>query len=486
MKQRITAAALVLLLLASAGCAQTDLSPANTADDTTVAPDTTAPAAETDSWSALEGTDLEGYDFRILNIQDFEKYIFAAEQKGETVNDAVFSANEQVMEKCGVKLSSVIVANTDDTFRQSVLSNEQSFDICMDMDINSANRQLTGGFMANLAHFPHIDWEKPWWPAFTTEALRFNDQIYMYSNYSSYLGNWFTRVVMCNLDLSESIGLEDPYKLVDEKRWTMDKWIELTSSTYTDLDGNGTRDYNDRYGFAMTGMFYCWFEGWNIELYQKDEAAHDIRIITGDDKIVNAVEKLYNWMHNNPGVYYSPSDSGNWKRDNYIGMFAAESAVYTYGVLGRLIEGVIDTDIRYAILPLPMLDESAGQYYSGTTDRPISVPVICENEDRTGAVIEAMAIAGYETILPAYRDSALKGRYATDADTSRMLDIIFRNRLLGFSYLYSGGYGKGGYALMLDLIMPQSSFQYASITETYKNTNTARVAEILSSYGIKK
>ena len=64
-------------------------------------------------------------------------------------------------------------------------------------------------------------------------------------------------------------------------------------------------------------------------------------------------------------------------------------------------------------------------------------PASVENTDRAGAVIEAMAIDGYNSITPAYFESALKGKYARDNESADMLELIRDSLWFDFAYLNS-------------------------------------------------
>lgn len=475
---RLTALFLALCLttpLVSCGADPAETTPTAAVDtDTTVA--TESETQPVDLYADLGSADYNGYDYVILNTEEFKPYMIAEEQNGEIVNDAVFEANAKVMELANLTIRQELVADPNPTFKSCVNAGDNAFDMAIDHDCNSAKRQMSGNYMLNLLELPHIQWDKPWWPQFTTDALTFNDQMYMYSNYSSYLGNWFTRAVFVNLAELRNRNVEDPYQLVYENKWTLDKWIELTKDIYVDLNGDGESTVEDFFGFAISGTTYCWLEAWNIEVFQKDGA--NIHIDVENERLVNTMEKVYNWFHDNQGVYYSPTSVDNWSRDSYIGIFAAESSMCTYGVIGRLLQGLMDTDIEYGILPMPMLDESVGKYYSGTTDRPVSVPVTCQDKDMVGYVIEAMAISGYEMILPAYCESALKGRYATDEDSTAMLDIIFANRVLGFSYLYN----NDNFPQMMNTLMSSKSFDYASYVAKNMSANETWVQKIVDAY----
>ena len=54
----------------------------------------------------------------------------------------------------------------------------------------------------------------------------------------------------------------------------------------------------------------------------------------------------------------------------------------------------------------------------------------------TGAVLEALSYESRQTVIPAYYEIALKGKYARDPESVEMLDLIFAGRIydLGDTY----------------------------------------------------
>ena len=64
------------------------------------------------------------------------------------------------------------------------------------------------------------------------------------------------------------------------------------------------------------------------------------------------------------------------------------------------------------------------------------IPKTNNKLEMTGAVLEALAYESRETVIPAYYDIALKGKYARDPESVEMLDLIFAGRIydLGDTY----------------------------------------------------
>jgi hypothetical protein len=59
--------------------------------------------------------------------------------------------------------------------------------------------------------------------------------------------------------------------------------------------------------------------------------------------------------------------------------------------------------------------------------------------DVSSFVVEAMSIESVETVVPAYYDICLKGRYADDAESAAMLDIITTSVATDFAEIFAWG-----------------------------------------------
>jgi len=77
--------------------------------------------------------------------------------------------------------------------------------------------------------------------------------------------------------------------------------------------------------------------------------------------------------------------------------------------------------------------------------------------------------------VPAYKDITLKDRYATDLDSAEMLDIIFKNRVLSFSYIYGKGTGFQG---ILNDVVPSDTYEFASYYASKEPQELDRIREI--------
>ena len=165
-----------------------------------------------------------------------------------------------------------------------------------------------------------------------------------------------------------------------------------------------------------------------------------------DDRCYTLIDKLHTWFYSgDEGVFVDYTGAA----DQANGMFTSDRLAFTFERIGTLAPPSMEADISYGIVPLPKLDASQTDYYAGCHDKLFSIPTTVRDEERVGAILEAMAYAGYKYILPAYCEKTLKTRLATDPDCGEMLNMIFEHQVISFGYLLNRQVSGGGIQINL-------------------------------------
>ena len=400
---------------------------------------------------------FNNYNFRIYTAPAYadknNAFVVQEEEIGEVINDAIYRANQNVEERFDVTIRAVAIDNVESVMEKCVKSGDDAFDIGFGMDTAMGAGTLKGLYV-NLYKVPNLDFSKPWWPKYTVDSLTFDGQMYMWSNSISILGMDWTRVLFINKGLTQELGLSLPYQDVFNNTWTFDKMLDMCKNTYADLNGNGEKDKNDRYGYACGGAFYCGIEPFGIEPLKKD--GDTLTIDINNERTVKMVELMYELIHGSPETYYNKSDF-----TQAIDMFGDNRVLFLFGELGRARSKFRATEIDYGILPYPMLDSEQGQYYSGCTDRLFVIPETAKDLERTGTIVEAMSAEGYKRVAPAYNEIAMKNKYLSDDESSKILDLVYDTRVLGFSFAYSIKFGN----MLTHLLCDQATSDFASYYE---------------------
>lgn len=407
----------------------------------------------TEAKPILPDTKYDGYKFRILN----PKQIMATEMTGEIVNDSVYNSLLEVSEKFDIGFESIEVDSIDQSFFAAFIqAGEDAYDIANFHDCTTAQMALNGWFL-NVAELPYVNTSGEWWPKYIVDALTLNGKLYYYANYSNYDSLSSTQAVFFNKSILNDNNIASPYDLVRDGSWTLEKMMEITNSIYVDTNGDGTRDNDDIVGFVVGGEPFRWAESFGIEAYKKTAAdSSEITLDINTEKTYDFIDKLHRWFYSgNNGVWERFRD-GTSAQNN---MFSGGKAAFVSDVVGRLAPIVADTDLDYGIIPFPKLDEQQEAYHAGCNSELVHVPLWTKDTERTGAVIEAMCYAGYKNILPAYCETTLKTRYATDQDCTEMLNLVYENQTLSFAYLFANAVPNG--------------MQYRLIMDTVKENNVA-------------
>ncbi len=424
----------------------------------TTAAETVTETVETEQTPDLPEKDFGGYTYRILATEVTYKYIHSEEVTGEVINDAVYEANVQVGEQFNIGYEMIpLTSNSDQSLIQAyIMAGDDAYDIAQLHDCTTGSMALNGWFH-NIYDVPYVEPSNPWWPQFTVESLTLNGKMYYISNYTTYRGLHETRVTFFNKDMIVDMSMENPYDLVKEGTWTIDKMAELSNSVYIDTNGDGKQDKEDVMGFVFTSAPYCWTESFGIEAYKKEGPnSANITLDINHETTYTLVDKLYNWMGSGSDTVWV-NFSGD--RNEAMEMFAAGKGLFTFKCIGDQLPYLMDTELNYGIVPFPKVDEHQADYVSACTDLLLSIPVTATDLERTGIIVEAMSYAGYKHILPAYCETALKNRYSTDQESAEMLDMIFQNRIISFAYLFVN--------------MVPSGMQYQLIAQTVNNNNVA-------------
>ena len=397
-------------------------------EETPEAPTETEPAILEDG---LDSPDLEGYNFRILscfyNDLDTWRYLLCDELTGIPLNDAQYETKLYLEDRFNIQFSMIEGGNDEaamNTFMDTVNSGDDAFD--MHIGKNWRTCQLGyKGYCYNLRDIDEFDFDKPWWPPETVKQLTIGKKMFAASNYASYCGIHWTRVMVANKDLLAERNIDVPYDTVREGKWTLDALYSLTSGMSEDLDGDGTISKDDivaLLGYG-TNAYYCIQESADCSVYRRDE--DNIPYLDLDvDRISTYVDKMRRLM------------VGNDYRDGETSEFANNIALFAFCEIRDAYNIYRNSDVRYGFLPIPKFDEAQEKYISACTDTVWALPktLPAARESTTGIILEALSCHNYNYMLPVYLENTLKSRLADNPDDAEMLQLIADTRTIAFAF----------------------------------------------------
>ena len=438
--KRMAAAALAVLFLLLAACSET---PSETGEEgsagSDVEPEIAQPAdpadEKTDRASVpddLPALDFGGRDFRAAQQTSRTYEFYAEELTGEGTNDAVYNRNLKIEDRFKVKIVSVdydSLSSITNDVATLVKAGTDAYEVVSHYAYR-AYTPIHAHAYRNWLEVPNIDFTRPWWNSLANEQNTINGILYTATgdiNISSLLT---TYAFFFNVPVTEKYGItpESLYSAVYEGTWTIDHFIDLTSSIYEDTNGNGKRDDHDTFGFAAWPGISCdaWLPSFDQPITLKDDEGFPVPA---------ALEKMFHFYYDTEGGYGDVSSA-----ENEVNMFAADCACFVPSIFNDAFTVYRYMDSAYGILPYPKWDEAQEMYLTNSRDQytVLGIPTFKKDEDLTliGTIVEALSAESWRSVYPEYYDIALKGKYSLDPDTSNMVDLVLAGRNYDFSFLF--------------------------------------------------
>jgi len=370
-----------------------------------------------------------------------DKGTFAEELTGEVFNDAVYNRNLKVENEYNVKIKPVYGVQWDSTFgdlKKDVAAGDLRADVYFTHSYLGVASIASNGLLREWTAVPQLDFDKRWWNQSIIKNLSIANRTFYISGSMSIQD---TTVLTFNKTMLQNLGLENPYTLVREGKWTLDKLSELAVEATADLNGDGKyKASDDQFGFEygiswQTPSFFFACDEITVTLDEKGYPA----VTMDNQKKIDAFEKIYNllWDGGRTNCYY-----GNYPA---IGMDSGRVFICQYTLF--ICELLRATDVDYGILPMPKYDENQEKYISNSWTGIYGLPVNIPDErlEMIGTVMEAMSALGHKDVIPIYYDILLKEKISRDDDSRDMLDIILNGMVYDAGFSYQVGASQPGH-----------------------------------------
>lgn len=428
---------LALLLLAAmlAACAAKD--------NTTIA-DTENPAVDTESIPEVTETtevpdlpadlsfDGATFTFGVVDNPNGRNPIVMEELTGEALNDAQYNTVQQTNDALNVLVAETILTGGYPAAQDVIKLVTAGDDVIQVANIYCAAipQLLSGGYVMSYNDVPYIDLRKTWWDQKVSENLVISDIRYAVNGHLNITTHDLTYCLVFSKDQIADNGLENPYDLVRDGKWTMDKMAEQMVAVTRDANGDGTFDEKDNYGYAsaIKMTLPSFWIGAGEKTITLDDAG--IPSLTMDsERFHNVIEKIFAITYDNGTRYQNKADDYDIPtecKDLFVGdraLFMDCSLFY--------VAALRDMETDFGILPYPKYDEAQTEYCSRVSYfMPAVMPATNRNLELVGAVLEYINYRAKENITPAYYDITLKGKVSRDEESVEMLDIILDNRVV--------------------------------------------------------
>jgi|LSQX01.2.fsa_nt_gb hypothetical protein len=394
---------------------------------------------ETTVGDDLPQKNFDGRKFRV-GVRTPAEYEIFTELTGEVTDDAIFYRNARISERFNVEITAIPISDIPDTCYEQLVNSVRAGDDAYDLFgcyVYLLYMSASARVLRNWLEVEHINTFKPWWNSEINDNATINGILYGLTGTLAITYMQYAESMFYNVKAAEDHGITQDmlYDLVKSGSWTIDKLSEYVSGMYADLNGNGRRDIEDRYGIGASKpvSYDVWPAAFDIKLTGKDSDGY-ITVEYINERTVTALEKIIDLFHVNPGgIIYE--GGGTYNDHTY---FIDDKIVFFPTYLMNAFFELREMENPYSIIPLPKWDENQKKYRSLVIDGYTiwQIPKTVEDTEFVGIITEALAADTYYNVYPVFYDVAMKNKYSQDEKTAEMVDLVVENAVFDFSFMY--------------------------------------------------
>ncbi len=469
----------LVTLIACAGDGEDDVTTPVPGGDVTTPDGVTTPAGTTLVTSDQTEANLGGAKINVLAWQDAENIEF---EFSDTVTDMV-SINEAIgkrNENVEARLSCDLVFQyTPGNYnnQQAFLTKAQSFangdegdfiDIYASYSMTTALLS-TKGLCANLIPLQSekgLNLSHPWWPETMIQQAMFKDRLYICTGDISTNLLWMMETFYFSKDLATDLNIPEGefYKLVDEGKWTIDKFYEYCNNVYVDTDTDGKESAGDTFGYVCTwtGYFDDFYVGAGFNMVVKNAEGD---IVLADDWGKETQDKFSDTFAEFMNTKNGFNGSTNAFQEGRS-LFKNDRAKFA-----KTARETAETE--YGILPAPKFNEAQENYSTciGFPHTLYAVSASSTQPQNAAVALESMAAQSYTEITPVLFYDALQLRYSPEVDDAITFDILRETLCFDVGRIYTTPLQNLSYSVFRDCASKGSmhfSIQCSSKTDLAK------------------
>ena len=395
----------------------------------------TEAATETTETTRIQHAIPDELDFggSTLGVADLGyelNYYFADESSSDNMVAAVYRRTQKAEDFLGIDIDTSKPVDYKN-FVTLYKSGDDLYQLLFVGSIQNTKSLTTEGYLYNLDTLPYVDFSAEWWNSEQMDILRLSKNTYF--GISDFILT-DPDAILFNRNMITDNNLEDPYQLVMDGKWTLDKFIELGKAVINDANGNGQYyDEDDINAISMGDYSYAipFVPACDQPISAKDETGRLVMTLKSE-KMLQIAEKLVT-CHDTAGFLYYTLTTGNGTNKN----FNTGNVLYSVGGPASM-STVTDYEFDTGIVPMPKFDEAQEKYMCNTSSVKLAVSGQTKNPEMVGAALEFLSWDSKNEVFPTYYDVLLKTRYSSDMETREMMNIIFNSIFYEVGGVYFG------------------------------------------------
>ncbi len=410
-------------------------------------------------------------------------------ENGPTIiSESVLERNARVEQHFGVEIKEIRTADTSEmvtNVQNEIATGAKTYDVVMAY-LPNAGILAAGGALRDLSEFENLHLDEDYWDTTAVESLSVSGKNFFVVGDMNLLAYDCTHCIVFNKDVVADNNLENPYDLVYDGEWTMDKLLSMAKQVSYE-DGDGKTDLDDTWGFLINNNYATsLYFGAGETLTTKNTDDLPIIAVQGE-RAVTVFNKIFDICNSDKVALI----------EDYVGTYddvytKASEAVASKKALFRSM-AVVDIqelgnyECNFGIIPTPKFDEEQEEYYSYVSVIYASsavIPISAKDAEMSAVILDAMCQASTDTVKTSYYDTMLKYRKLQDDDGVAMLDIIFDNRVFDLAAVYNWGatnmWDTNALTTFMNTVAFSGSNTFSSAFESISGTTQSAIDDFIN------
>lgn len=405
------------------------------------------------------------------------------------IKNAIKKRNDKLEEDMGVTVEHIASTNPYDTAYVGLFMGRDQYDLILP-DTKNAGNLARSGFLLAMDELTNMHPEKGFYDQRALKQLALDGRNYLFFSEITVVNLDATWLYYFNHELINEYKLENPYQLLQDYKWTIDKLIDMCAAATKDADGTPTKE--DDWGIAGHDYIITSLYHGTGEMIATPDETGEISITMNTPRVLQFVNKVVElrqyWARYQlklTGIANDTAPYGFAPGDNYAQLmetFANGRVLFMGEVLASARDLTsLDQELNIGILPCPLLDEDQEEYYTpvNTIAACTVVPYTAEpRAEDLSNIIEYWAYLSHDTVYEAYYEQAQKSRFSKDDISPEVIDMIFG----AVSYDIGAAFAWGNLAVELTAIVWDGSTDFASMYERCGGTAADALKDFMDKF----
>ena len=364
------------------------------------------------------------------------------EETGDTIPDILYQRNKEVMGNFNVEFTvkdGITGSNSEGSgiIRSLIQAGDDTYEVFINVQHAGIPLIYEDLFVEWNESMPYANLENPWWYQNVQRDLNFGDKVYVTAGAYNYHCLRGAGVLAFNKTMLDELGLEYPYQLVLDGKWTVDRLLDYNRAAQKDLNGDGLlKPDDDRLGVAgwKWEMIPAFFIGMGGNPVTKNDSSMP-ELNVNNERTFNVIDRMIEIFDDGNGGF---SNGETYAR---TGTMFKEGRLLFHDTTLDQLTGLREMEDDFGAIPYPKLDEDQESYYSRVVNYSslTYVPVTNTKLELTSAILEQMAYISHRDLIPAFYDVILTIKTSRDTETEQMIDIVRSSaRFMDENFLKSG------------------------------------------------